>query len=55
MFLNPGMQGMDRTYRGFAQDPNRRQIALRAGTLGMAGLALHVLNTDNPAYQRLEQ
>lgn len=54
MFLKAGVNGMDRLYRGFAHDENRRQIAVRTGLLALASMALYAINRDNELYDKLE-
>ena len=53
-FLRAGMLGTERVYRGFAKDPNRKQIAIRAGMLGATSMVLASLNSFHPFYQSLE-
>ncbi|MEL0587104.1 MAG: LPD38 domain-containing protein [Candidatus Thiodiazotropha sp. (ex. Lucinoma kazani)] len=54
MFLKAGINGMDRLYRGVADDTNRRQIAVKTALLALASTALYALNRDNDLYDRLE-
>ena len=54
LFLKAGMNGLDRTYRGFTKDPNRAAIAAKTAMLAAASAALYAYNRDNPAYQALE-
>lgn len=54
IFLKAAMNGMDRVYRGFTKDTNRRQIALRSGILALISMGLYALNRGNPLYDDLE-
>ncbi len=54
IFLKAAANGMDRTYRGFVEDPNKGAIAAKAGLLGVMSMALYLINKDNPIYQDLE-
>lgn len=54
IFLKAAVNGIDRTYRGFVQDPNKGAIAAKTGLLAMASAGLYLLNKDNPLYQDLE-
>ena len=54
MFLRPAILGIDRVYRGFARDTNRRTVAIKVGMLAMGSMALALLNNTNPMYQTLE-
>ena len=54
IFLKAGINGMDRLYRGFAHDENRRQIATRTALLALASMALYAINRDNELYDKLE-
>ncbi|MBV2138596.1 MAG: hypothetical protein KUF79_17450 [Candidatus Thiodiazotropha sp. (ex Ctena orbiculata)] len=54
MFLKAGVNGMDRLYRGVADDTNRRQIAVKTALLALASTALYALNRDNDLYDKLE-
>lgn len=54
MFLKAGVNGMDRLYRGIADDTNRRQIAVKTALLALASTTLYALNRDNDLYDRLE-
>ena len=49
IFLKAGINGMDRFYRGLAEDPNRGWIAAKTALLAAASAGLYVLNRDNPA------
>jgi hypothetical protein len=54
MFLRPAILGLDRVYRGFAKDSNKRSIAIKTGMLAMGSMALALLNNTNPIYRTLE-
>ncbi len=54
MFLKAGVNGMDRLYRGFAHDDNKRQIATRTALLALTSMALYGINRDNELYDKLE-
>ncbi len=54
MFLRPAILGIDRVYRGFAKDSNRKSIAIKTGMLAMGSMALALVNNSNPIYQTLE-
>ena len=54
IFLKAGINGMDRFYRGLAEDPNRAAIAGKTALLAAASVALYALNRDNPLYDQLE-
>ncbi len=54
IFLKAGINGMDRLYRGFAHDENRRQIATRTALLALASMALYAINRNNELYDKLE-
>jgi hypothetical protein len=54
IFLKAAVNGMDRLYRGVAHDPNRAQIAAKAGVIAMLSMGLYALNRGNPLYDDLE-
>jgi hypothetical protein len=53
MFLKAGVNGIDRLYRGLAHDPNRGNIAMKAGMLALVSAALYALNRDDEEYKDL--
>ena len=55
IFLKPAVNGMDRLYRGVAHDPNKVQIAVRAGIIAVVSVGLSAINRGNPLYDDLEE
>ncbi len=54
MFLKAGVNGLDRLYRGLAQDPNKARIAGWSAFLAMTSMAIYAMNRGNPLYDDLE-
>ncbi len=54
IFLKAGVNGLDRSYRGFAHDKNRLAIAGKTAMLAAVSAALYAVNRDNPLYDDLE-
>ncbi len=54
MFLKAGINGLDRSYRGYAHDPNRMAIAGKTAILAAVSAGLWAYNKDIPEYDQLE-
>lgn len=54
IFLNAGVQGLDRAYRGVSKDPHRARLATRAGMMAVLSVALYLMNRDDERYRDLE-
>lgn len=54
IFLKAAVNGMDRMYRGFVEDPNRGGIAAKTALLALMSAGLYAVNRGNPLYEQLE-
>lgn len=54
MFVKPGMNGLDRIYRGFTKDPNKAAIFIKTGLLAVMSMGLYMVNRGNPLYEQKE-
>ena len=54
MFLKAATNGVDRLYRGLAEDPNRGAIAAKSGLIALVSAGLYAINRDIPLYDDLE-
>jgi conjugative element/phage-associated large polyvalent protein len=54
MFLKAGVNGIDRSYRGFAHDPNKQSIAVKTGILAMMSMGLYAYNRKFDEYNDME-
>ena len=53
-FLNAGVQGLDRGYRGLTKDDQRKQVFWRVSTIASMGAILYAIYRDDPCYEELE-
>ena len=53
-FLKAALNGLDRSYRGYAWDSNRGDIAQRTAWLALFSMGLYMLNRGRPEYEDLE-
>jgi len=54
LFLKAAMNGMDRFYRGFVKDDNKKAIWVKSGLIALASVALYLINRNNKCYQDIE-
>ena len=54
MFLKAATNGVDRLYRGLAEDPNKMSIARNTGLVALFSAAVYAINRDIPMYADLE-